>query len=470
MPDNPSVTADEGREAAPDTAQADRLYRGFPDFSAWGELTATDLDLWSRFASSLEERRKAATPDALKAAVEVAVRAAALDTGAIEGLYTTDRGFTMTVALQHLAWEQMIEERGAGVRELFEAQLEAYELVLDTVTRKLPITEAWIRSLHETLCAPQKTYRVLTEVGWQEQEFPKGQYKVRPNHVRLTDGSFHAYAPVDQVPSEMHRLLEQVRTPEFEAAHPVLQASYIHYSFVVIHPLADGNGRVARALASVFFYRAESIPLVIFSNQRPAYIDALAAADRGDHSPVISFFLDRGIDTMQLVAESLMTAEVRRPEDLAPRLTQAAENLARLADEEVDNLALRLFNEIDEQFDSQVKALGLVLWRLRIWELAEPLPVRYRVATRSFSAEQLVLRLHAADSWKAELTVSILFGKDRSNPFPFLVCGHGSTDQLEIRLSDVSPELTPGIKLRLSNWVQRHLGRLMSDLERQAGV
>lgn len=251
----------------------------------------------------------------------VAVRAAALDTGAIEGLYTVDRGFTMTVAFQSLAWEQAIEERGAGVRELFEAQLEAYELVLDAVTRKLPITEAWIRALHEKLVAPQKTFRVLTEVGWQDQELPKGQYKTRPNHVRLTDGTFHAYAPVDRVPEEMHRLVEQIRTPEFESAHPVLQASYCHYAFVVIHPFADGNGRVARALASTFFYRAQSIPLVIFANQRPAYLDALHAADLGDHRPVIAFFRDRGIDTIQLVAENLMTEGMTRPEDLATRIS-----------------------------------------------------------------------------------------------------------------------------------------------------
>ena len=107
------------------TAQADRLYRGFPDFSSWGRLSPADDDLWNRFAASLAERRQAATPEALKNAVEVAVRAAALDTGAIEGLYSVDRGFTMTVAVQGLAWQQMVEERGAGVRELFEAQLAA---------------------------------------------------------------------------------------------------------------------------------------------------------------------------------------------------------------------------------------------------------------------------------------------------------------------------------------------------------
>ena len=461
------------REAPPDTAQADRLYRGFPDFSAWGELTVTDRDLWIRFAVSLAMRREIATPEALNAAVEVAVRAAALDTGAIEGLYTTDRGFTMTVALQHLAWEQMIEERGAGVRELFKAQLEAYELVLDAVTRKLPITEAWIRSLHETLCGPQKTYQVLTEVGWQEQELPKGQYKTRPNHVRLTDGSVHAYAPVDQVPSEMHRLLEQIRTPEFEAAEPVLQASYLHYAFVVIHPFADGNGRVARALASVFFYRADSIPLVIFSNQRPAYIDVLALADRGDHGAVISFFMDRGIDTMQLVAESLLTAEARLPDNLVSQIIQAAGTLEPLSDAEVENVALRLFKEIDEQFRSHVEALNhldLSIGGFGTWDLVEPPPPRYQIATREFGAKYFTLRLNSQKPLMAELTVSILFGKDPSNPFPFLVRSHGSTDRLEIRLSDVYPELTPSVQLRLSNWVQRQLGSMLVDIERQAGL
>ncbi len=423
---------DPGPTAPLDTAEADRLYRGFPDFSAWGNLSPADADLWSRFASSLAERRKAATPEALNAAVKVAVRAAALDTGAIEGLYTTDRGFTMTVAVQGLAWEQMIEERGAGVRELFEAQLETYELVLDAVTQKFPITEAWIRTVHETICAPEKTYRVLTEVGWQEQDLPKGQYKNRPNHVRLTDGTYHAYAPVDRVPDEMHRLLEQIRTPEFDAAHPVLQASYIHYAFVVIHPFADGNGRVARALASVFFYRAESIPLVIFSNQRPAYLDALATADREDYGEVVSFFLDRGIDTMQLVVEGLMTAESQRTEDLKPRISQAADALGGLSDEEVDNMCRRLFEEIDEHLRSQVKAL----------HLNAPL--------------------------KVDLNTTVLFAKDLSNPFSFLVRSHGSKDELQIRLSDVYPELTPSLKLRLSYWIQRQLARVLADLAQQA--
>jgi Fic family protein len=456
-----------GPTALPDTAEADRFYRGFPDFSAWGSLSPTDADLWGRFASSLAERRKAATPEALTAAVEVAVRAAALDTGAIEGLYTTDRGFTMTVAVQGLAWEQMIEERGAGVRELFEAQLETYELVLDAVTQKFPITEAWIRTVHETICAPEKTYRVLTEVGWQEQDLPKGQYKTRPNHVRLTDGTYHAYAPVDRVPDEMHRLLEQIRTPEFEAAHPVLQASYIHYAFVVIHPFADGNGRVARALASVFFYRAESIPLVIFSNQRPAYLDALATADRGEHGGVITFFLDRGIDTMQLVVESLRTAEGPNSVDLASRISNLATARKNLSSREISDISLRLIKVIHAKFRSQMKRLeplGFSLARPR-GRVRRKAPTGYQPALfLGELAMGLRLRLQAGSGF-SDLDIMIVLAKNPNNPFTFMITAQEKEDRLEIRLEDVHPELTTSLRLRLANWVERQLGRMLKDLE-----
>jgi len=460
-------------ETSAGIAQADPLYKSFPDFSAWGGLTSSDLDLWDRFAANLSQRRQAATPEALKSAVEVAVRAAALDTGAIEGLYTVDRGFTMTVALQSLAWEQAVEERGADVRALFEAQLEAYELVLDAATRNLPISEAWIRALHEKLCAPQKTYRVLTDAGWQEQELPKGQYKTRPNHVRLSDGTFHAYGPVDRVAEEMHRLLEQIRAPEFEAAHPALQASYCHYAFVVIHPFADGNGRVARALASTFFYRAQSIPLVIFANQRPAYLDSLRAADLRDFRPVVSFFRDRGIDTMQFVVESLSFSEFPEPEIAAARLTKILRPRKGLSPQELDIQSLRMVLQIQERVKTGFSKLALpetVSLSIGMGSEFEPLQ-GYRQHSKAHS--QRLVSITIENDFIAHPQALALFrvlvAEDSSNPFTFLVETVDSPEHLEIRLEDVYPELSPALDLRLTGWTDRFLGRLLASAEEKAG-
>jgi Fic family protein len=102
----------------------------------------------------------------------------------------------------------------------------------------------------------------------------------------------------------MARLVAEMRSDSFLAAHPVLQAAYAHYGLVVIHPFADGNGRVARALASAFTYRAISMPIVILSEHKEAYLDALESADKGEYQVFVDFMAARSFDTITMVAEA----------------------------------------------------------------------------------------------------------------------------------------------------------------------
>src|SRR5208337_774725 len=126
-----------------------------------------------------------------------------------------DRGFTFTVAFETSAWETKLAKKGENVRPLFEAQLHAYDYVLDLATKAEPISEAAIRVLHEVVCQAQATYRVTTAVGPQEEALTKGRYKVLPNHVRTRDGADHSYAPVDVTPAEMARLVSEMRGEAF---------------------------------------------------------------------------------------------------------------------------------------------------------------------------------------------------------------------------------------------------------------
>ena len=80
---------------------ADR-YVPFPPFAEWAGLSVDD-DAFRQFVSLLAADRETAPPEVLDRAVRIATRYAAVDTGAIEGLYQTDRGFTKTVALETAA-------------------------------------------------------------------------------------------------------------------------------------------------------------------------------------------------------------------------------------------------------------------------------------------------------------------------------------------------------------------------------
>ena len=323
------MTASPGTQVSPAELRAlDAQYRPFPDFEAFLAATTVDIAPWARVEAALRRRQADGAQADFDRAIEVALRAAAVDTGAIERLYKVDRGFTITVAEEQPGWEAGAAEKGAAFRQLFASQLRGYELAHKLAVGDMPINEAWIRDLHSEITAGQPTYRVWIPSlkKYQQQALPRGQYKTQSNHVQQADGDWHAYAPVDDVPVEMQRLLEQMRTPEFDAAHPSLQATYAHYALVVIHPFADGNGRVARAIAATFLIKACGVPLVVWSDQDDEYLDALGAADRGNYQAFVDFIFDRALDAMGGVADRMGPA----PEDDDGRATQLAADARRL--------------------------------------------------------------------------------------------------------------------------------------------
>lgn len=118
----------------------DAAYKPFPTFAEWAAKATVDTIRWDRYMSELISR-PAPSSDALKDAYEVVKRAAAVDTGAIEGLYEVDRRFTFTVAFRTAAWELELAKKGEHVRSLFEAQMHAYDYVLDLASQ--PISTRW---------------------------------------------------------------------------------------------------------------------------------------------------------------------------------------------------------------------------------------------------------------------------------------------------------------------------------------
>ncbi len=324
------VEAERGEEISRAFARADANYVSIKSFVDW-RPDDVDLSAWDDASGSLAARRSEADREALDASVQERLRAAAVDTGAIEGLYTTDRGFTLSVAQQVISLDQAEVEKGADFRRNFEAQLKGFELALDVATSATPISEALIRRLHEVTCAGQTGYRVLTPLGVQERRLPLGSYKSEPNHVQLGDGSFHAYAPADRVPDEMHSLVEQIGSSEFEAAHPVIQAAYVHHAFTAIHPFADGNGRVARLLASIWLLRAASIPLWVEPTDRDRYLDALRAADGGDGGGFVEHIGRMSLRLLRTSVAELATEQAWQRKKLRDGRDRLHERLRELA-------------------------------------------------------------------------------------------------------------------------------------------
>jgi Fic family protein len=448
----------------------DARYVPFPSFSEWPDEISRE-DLWDRDSQDFHDVSALATRDQLDATREVAIRTAAFDSGAIEGLYRTDRGLTFTVATQALAWEQKVSEESDNALALFKGQLEAFELVVDFVAEKFPkMTQAWIRRLHEVVTSAQDTYVVHTPVGPQEQPLPKGVYKEHPNHVRTADGGIHAYAPVEQTQSEMQRLLDEIDTDRFRNSHPAVQAAYAHYALAVIHPFADGNGRVARTVASAFTYRAVSVPLLVLSHQRDAYLGSLAAADGGDHLQFLDFIGQAARDAMEMVIEGLRAAQAAQPEDILQAFRDMYVAQGSLSHRQLDELANRFVDDLLSIIQTQAQALSVpdgldISWLGGSGGRQEPIPEGFRSLVTP-GARSVQIDFSAAPPGRAQLHVEldVLVSTSSDPATSVMVRAKRTSDQLVFGQRDLSPELSPAAMVRLESFVRRILGESLKEL------
>ena len=155
------------------------------------------------------------------------------------------------------------------------------------------MSKGYIHELHAALLRQQETATVVDQFDDVfEAELLKGQYKKHPNNPTRPDGSIHQYCPPEHVDSEMERLIELHAYHVSQGVPVEVQSAWLHHRFAQIHPYQDGNGRVARALASLVFIKAGWFPIVVTRDDRTRYIDALEIADQGDLRPLIEFFVD----------------------------------------------------------------------------------------------------------------------------------------------------------------------------------
>lgn len=224
----------------------------------------------------------------------------AIETGIIERLYTWDRGVTQ-VLIEHGIEASVIAHRGgvsqseaSHIKNLIDDQLEIVEGLFSFVKGDQPLTEHFIRGIHAKFTTHQDTTEALTPDGRLVQiPLTKGEYKRQPNNPIRPDGSLHEYCPPELVPDEMQALLRMYGSAEAQSQPVEVLAAWFHHRFAQIHPFQDGNGRVARALATLIFLRSGAFPLVVRDADRAEYILALEKADAGDLGSLVNIFSKR---------------------------------------------------------------------------------------------------------------------------------------------------------------------------------
>lgn len=83
-----------------------------------------------------------------------------------------------------------------------------------------------------------------------------GKFRIRQVVIKNTKTGQISYTPppAPEVPYLVEDLVNWINSNEARQVHPIIKAGIIHYELARIHPFVDGNGRVARAVATLILF------------------------------------------------------------------------------------------------------------------------------------------------------------------------------------------------------------------------
>jgi Fic family protein len=149
---------------------------------------------------------------------------------------------TLAEARQAVLDGQRFAGRERDVREV-QNYYRALQQVEEWAEQQAPITEDTIRKLHAIIFTGPRTRPT--------------PYRDGQNIVRNAATGEIVYMPPEaaDVPALMADFVAWLAKTEEEGVPVPIIAGLAHYQFVTIHPFYDGNGRTARALATLILYR-----------------------------------------------------------------------------------------------------------------------------------------------------------------------------------------------------------------------
>ncbi len=222
----------------------------------------------------------------------------AIETGIVERMYDLDKGITETFIKKGFV-ESYISHNDTNipVPKLFSHlsdHLDAVDFVFDVVKENRDLTVSFIKELHALVTRNQEYAEGRDQLGNRTKiALRKGIFKIHENNPTREDGTKILYCPPEHVQTEMENLVSFYNDAENRTVHPLICATWFHHAFTTIHPFQDGNGRVARLLASLILIKHGLFPFTVLREEaRSKYIDALEKADAHEFQSLVDYFAE----------------------------------------------------------------------------------------------------------------------------------------------------------------------------------
>ena len=135
-------------------------------------------------------------------------------------------------------------------RDIYEVQnyLNALKYIEKLVAEKKPTTETVILHIHKLVTAKTMETKFCGKYR------PGSIYVVR-RRLGMPQETIYIGPEAKLVPKLMKEFVDWLKISEEKEINPVIVAAIAHLGIAAIHPFNDGNGRTARALATLLLYQ-----------------------------------------------------------------------------------------------------------------------------------------------------------------------------------------------------------------------
>jgi fido (protein-threonine AMPylation protein) len=230
-------------------------------------------------------------------------RKQAIDTGIIERMYDLERGVTETFIKEGFV-ESYLQHGDTNINQrllmdYLRDNFQAIDFIFSFVKSSRELSVSFIKELHSLITLHQDAIDAVDSFGnIGKIRLLKGEFKKMDNNPQRSDGVVFLYCPPLQVDSEMDNLIK-IFNNDLQDEHILIKTAFLHHAFVKIHPFQDGNGRIARLLASFVLIKDKLFPFSLDREEKTAYIDALEDADKGNYQNFVNIILKNQVKSIE---------------------------------------------------------------------------------------------------------------------------------------------------------------------------
>ncbi|MFH1540266.1 MAG: Fic family protein [Elusimicrobiota bacterium] len=225
----------------------------------------------------------------------------------------------------------------------------------------------WIRQKESTKIITEdnifKLHRIIGEKA--VADGPVGEYR----KVQVYVGD-HTPPSSEKVPYLMKEFLEWLNNKSHQY-HPVLSSAIAHFEIAAIHPFRDGNGRVARALASWELYRRGFDTLHVFTlddilleNRKFYYLQLSNARKPGGLTDWLEYISDITAEGLERTYNRLTSAQATAKK--LPPLSETQKRLLIILSQDSPKTIKQIMSELCITRQGVYKVLSQLLKTKRV--------------------------------------------------------------------------------------------------------